>query len=389
MKTILSFALLFIASCLTANNLSVAGFYPLQNSGRDVYNFNNGWRFMKGDVKNAEKPGFDDTHFEIVAVPHTVQLMPAEASGNRNYQGIVWYRKKFALPENMAGRQAIIYFEAIMGKQQFYLNGKLIKENFNGYLPVNINLTDHGVAVGDTCLIAVKADNSDDKNYPPGKPQYSLDFAYHGGMYRDVWLIVKNQTSITDANEVNKIAGGGIFIHYDNISNQKADVLVDIDIDNKSGKKQLIVTEAIIKDKSGKVMGKMSQTVGISGGTTSVIKLKTSLKNPNLWSPENPYLYEMEFRLKNGKKTIDGGIKRFGIRKAEFRGKEGFFLNGQQYHQLIGGNRHQDFAYVGNAVPNSQQWRDAKRLRDAPSFVRRIIRWTHHLWMPAMNWGCL
>ena len=385
MKVKLSFALLFFASCLSANNLSVAGFHPLQNSGREVYNFNNGWRFIKGDIKDAEKINFDDKNAEVVAAPHTVQLMPVEASGNRNYQGIAWYRKKFVVPVNSTGKQAIIHFEAIMGKQQFYLNGKLIKENFNGYLPVNINLTDNGMHAGDTCLIAVKADNSDDKSYPPGKPQYSLDFAYHGGMYRDVWLILKNLTAVTDANEVNKIAGGGIFIHYDNISNQHADVLVDIDIENKSGKKQNIITEVIIKDKSGKVIGKMNQTTGISGGTSSVIKLKTNLKNPTLWSPENPYLYQMEFRLKDGKKNIDGGIKRFGIRKAEFRGKEGFFLNGQKYHQLIGGNRHQDFAYVGNAVPNSQQWRDAKRLRDAGC---TIIRSAHYPLDPSFMDAC-
>ena len=66
-----------------------------------------------------------------------------------------------------------------------------------------------------------------------------------------------------------------------------------------------------------------------------------------------------------------------GIRKAEFRGKDGFWLNGKPYHQLVGGNRHQDFAYVGNALPNSQQWRDA------------TIRRTRRSWMPAMSWDCL
>lgn len=64
-----------------------------------------------------------------------------------------------------------------------------------------------------------------------------------------------------------------------------------------------------------------------------------------------------------------------GIRKAEFRGKDGFWLNGKPYGQLIGGNRHQDFALVGNAMPNSQQWRDARRLKDAGM---NIIRAAHY-----------
>ena len=72
---------------------------------------------------------------------------------------------------------------------------------------------------------------------------------------------------------------------------------------------------------------------------------------------------------------MDGGITRAGIRKAEFKGKEGFWLNGKPFGQLIGANRHQDFAYVGNALPNSGQWRDAKKLRDAGC---RIIRVAHY-----------
>lgn len=87
----------------------------------------------------------------------------------------------------------------------------------------------------------------------------------------------------------------------------------------------------------------------------------------------------------NGGKTVDGGILHMGIRNAEFCGKDGFWLNGKPYHQLIGGNRHQDFAYVGNAVPNSQQWRDAKRLKDAGM---TIIRAAHYPQDPAFMDAC-
>ena len=63
---------------------SVAGFIPLSGSGRIVYNFNPGWRFHRGDIKGAEAVRFDDTSWQVVSVPHTVDLMPAEASGCRN-----------------------------------------------------------------------------------------------------------------------------------------------------------------------------------------------------------------------------------------------------------------------------------------------------------------
>ena len=65
-------------------------------------------------------------------------------------------------------------------------------------------------------------DNSDDKNFPPGKRQYTLDFAYHGGIYRDVWMIGKSSVAITDALEADKVAGGGVFVHFDNIRREKS-----------------------------------------------------------------------------------------------------------------------------------------------------------------------
>ena len=70
------------------------------------------------------------------------------------------------------------------------------------------------------------------------------------------------------------------------------------------------------------------------------------VKNPTLWSPDTPYLYRVQSRIKKGNKSIDGGITRVGIRLAEFRGKDGFWLNGKPFGQLVGANRHQDFAYV-------------------------------------------
>ena len=117
---------------------SVAGLFPLTNSGRLVWNFNAGWRFYLGDVAGAEAKDFNDKGWEIVSTPHSVQLMPAEASGCRNYQGIAWYRKHFVLPKECAGRDVTLYFEAIMGKQTIYVNGQKVKDHEGGYLHIRI-----------------------------------------------------------------------------------------------------------------------------------------------------------------------------------------------------------------------------------------------------------
>ena len=360
---------------------SVAGLFPLEGSGRVIYNFNQGWRFYRGDVPGAEALNFDDRQWEVVCAPHTAMLVPSEASGCRNYQGVVWYRKHFTVPADMKGKNVTVYFEAIMGKQNIYVNGKLVKENKGGYLPIIVNLSEADVKAGDDCLIAVMADNSDDKTYPPGKKQTALDFAYHGGMYRDVWLIGKSPIAITDPNEMNQVAGGGIFLHYDNISEKSAEVFINVNVKRDSPltlpvREGAITAEVVAKIKTaeGKLLKTLKQKISLKNGEDKTVLLSTTLKNPHLWSPEDPYLYPIEITVTSGGKS-DGGIIKSGIRKAEFRGKDGFWLNGKPYGQLIGGNRHQDFALVGNAMPNSQQWRDAKRLKDAGM---NIIRAAHY-----------
>lgn len=387
---LLSIFLLLIPSCFWGNTayrpqVSVAGFIPLSGSGRDIYNFNPGWRYYKGDMERAETVELDDSDWEVVATPHSVELMPAEASGCRNYQGLVWYRKWFVIPAATRGKQVFIHFEAVMGKQKVYLNGHLVKEHLGGYLPFNIDLTANGIQAGDSCLIAVMADNSDDKSYPPGKRQYTLDFSYHGGIYRDVWMIAKSDVSITDAVDAGKVAGGGVFIHYGRISEKKADILIDTEVRNNGKRQRKVEVESSLVDATGTLIKRVVAMVHLDAGQSKTVNQKIEVRQPHLWSPDSPYLYRVESRVKEGKNTLDGGITRAGIRKAEFKGKEGFWLNGKPFGQLIGANRHQDFAYVGNALPNSGQWRDAKKLRDAGC---RIIRVAHYPQDPSFMDAC-
>ncbi|NDV79706.1 glycoside hydrolase family 2 TIM barrel-domain containing protein [Dysgonomonas sp. 511] len=365
---------------------SVAGLYNLEKSGREVFDFNVGWRFSRGNIEGAEKTDFDDSNWDVVSTPHTVQLMPAEASGSRNYQGPAWYRKHFVIDKSLEGKLINIYFEAAMGKSVVYLNGQKVLEHLGGYLPFSIELTQLGAKPGEKCIIAVFTDNSDDKSFPPGKKQATLDFTYHGGIYRDVWLIATAKTHITDPNKVNKTAGGGIFIQYGEINDKKAEIIINTDIANRDKKNQSVIIENQLIDQSGNIIKTISSRLSLKADEEKQITQKITVTNPDLWYPDNPYLYKVATRiLSSDKKPLDGGITRIGIRKIEFKGKDGLWLNGKLADRLIGGNRHQDYAYVGNAVPNSQHWRDAKRLRDAGC---RIIRVAHYPQDPSFMDAC-
>lgn len=380
-KTFLLF-FVFCCSLLCARQeTSVAGFFPIENQGRKVWNFNSGWFFHLGDVENVGSNSVEDASWESVSLPHSVKLVPAEASGGRNYQGIAWYRKRFVVPEDYAE----IHFEGIMGKQEFYLNGQLVQKHYGGYLPITLRLDKFHK--GDTCVIDVKAENSDDKSFPPGKPQYALDFCYHGGIYRDAWIIAKGEAYITDAVQKEKTAGGGVFVHYSNISQKTADVYIDVDIERRNTKESPItyVLENTLLDADNVVVGKRRSRVTLSAGASNTVCQKIKVNSPHLWSPESPYLYKVVTRILKDGKTIDGGMTKVGIRSFAFRGKEGFWLNGSRYRQFVGANRHQDFAYVGNAVPNSQQWRDVLRLKQCGF---NIIRTAHYPQDPSFMDAC-
>ena len=169
---------------------STAGFYEPDSTVRKAINFNVGWRFIKNYVDGAEKIDFDDKDWEIVNLPHGLELLPLSASGGINYQGPAWYRKYFTPNSNFKGKKVMLHFEGIMGKSKIWINGILIKEHFGGYFPAHIDISKH-LNFGKRNIIAVFADNSNDDSYPPGKKQEKLDFTYFGGIYRDVWLVLQ------------------------------------------------------------------------------------------------------------------------------------------------------------------------------------------------------
>lgn len=379
--------LLSLLTSLPSMTQSVAGFFPVKGSGRQIWNFNSEWRFHLGDIEKAEQVNFNDSQWDVVSTPHTVKLMPAEASGCRNYQGIAWYRKHFIVPDYADGNLEL-HFEAIMGKQRIYVNGKLVKEHEGGYLPITIDLKKCGVKAGEECLVAVMTDNSDDKTFPPGKTQMTLDFTYHGGIYRDVWLIAKPAVAVTDAVERGQKAGGGVFVHYANISDRSAEVYVNTEVENSSSKPQTVKVENTLSDASGKTIKQWTSKVSIPANGIKTITQGSKILSPKLWSPESPYLYTVTTRIitsKNSAASNDAVATKVGIRSFEFKGKDGFWLNGKRYRQFVGGNRHQDFAYVGNALPNSQQRRDVQRLK---SLGFNLIRTAHYPQDPSFMDAC-
>ena len=387
----ITFSILFVWLSLSLwaarqPEFSTAGFFRLDNSGREVYSMNPAWRFHKGAVEGAETKEFNDKDWTVVSLPDGIEYLPTEASGCINYQGEVWYRKHFTPDAALKGKKLFLHFEAIMGKSKVFVNGKLLTEHFGGSLPVIADVTDVLDWNGDN-VIAVWADNSDDPSYPPGKAQDVLDYTYFGGIYRDCWLIAHNNVFITDPNYENEVAGGGLFVAFGKVSDALAEVQLKIHVRNATKNPFSGRVEYMLLQPDGTEVARLSDKIQVKVGRATTVSDRMPVKQPMLWTPSTPTLYNLLVRVldKEGN-VIDGYRRRIGIRSIEFKGKDGFYLNGRPYGKpLIGANRHQDFAVVGNAVANSIHWRDAKKLKDVGM---EIIRNAHCPQDPAFMDAC-
>jgi len=344
---------------------------------------NQGWRFYRVDQPTPQEDfgalTFADLRWERVNAPHTARLEPENASGMTNFQGICWYRRHFTAEESWRGKKTFVQFEGAMQVADVWFNGKHLLTHYGGYLPFTVDLTGlvrYGKADN---VIAVRLDNSDNPDVPPGKPQNQLDFTYMGGLYRNVWLYVTDKLHVTDAVYANKVAGGGIFVTYPRVTADSATVAIKTEVKNEY---DAAVDNCTVKyslvDSGGRQVAQSSVTSPLGPGAEGTFSGLLEVDKPQLWHPYHPTLYTLVTEVYAGSRLVDTRATRVGIRTIRFD-KDGFWINGQR---LIasGVNRHQDYVYVGNALPDSGQYRDLKLLREAGALSLRC----HYPFSPAL-----
>ncbi|MEK4350733.1 discoidin domain-containing protein [Paenibacillus sp. FSL R5-0475] len=334
-------------------------------TNREELNFNTGWLFKREDVSGAQVASFDDSTWEGVNLPHSVRLEPKISGGsNQSYQGFATYRRHFTLDNSYSGKKLFIEFEGAMINAEVWINGTYLGVHHGGYTPFTFDITKYVQLEGATNVITVKLDNRDDPQTPPGKPQSGLDFQYFGGLYRDVKLHVMDNLHVSDAIYANKVADGGIFVTYPEVSKEEATVQVKTNIINEYTSAKNTSVKTTIVDSNNQVVATMvSDPQKIGAGSDHTFVQSTTISKPQLWHPDHPNLYTVYTAVNDGAAYVDSYKTRIGIRHIQFTPDQGFLINGEKL-MLNGANRHQEYLYVGNAMPNSGQYRDAMQLRE-------------------------
>ncbi|MDD7013509.1 MAG: glycoside hydrolase family 2 TIM barrel-domain containing protein [Spirochaetales bacterium] len=301
---------------------------------------NNDWQFS---------PEFDEKmisrkfrgKMETVRIPHTVAELPYNNFDEKLYQKISVYRKTFKTENAWKDKTVLLTVDAAAHYAEVYLNEKLLATHSCGYTSFTVDLTSALVKTDSENLLVIKVDSRESLDVPPFGNV--IDYMTYGGIYRDVYLEIKNPVYIKDVFVKTKSN------HFETkITLNTQDIPENYSIFQK--------VESI-----SSLNGEPSAQ--IETGVNGIETLTAADAVPVVaWTLENPVLYNLVTELKNEKgKVVDFNVVRFGFRDIRFD-ESGFYLNNKKI-KLRGLNRHQSYPYVGYAMPKNMQIDDADILK--------------------------
>lgn len=331
---------------------------------------NEGWKFTLKDVENGQSPTLKDQRWQLINLPHdwTVkqQLSPTLASCTGYLPGgIGWYRKILSIPADQKGKKVYLYFEGVYNRSEVFINGESLGKRPNGYVSFMYDATPF-INYDQDNVIAVRVDHSEDAD----------SRWYTGsGIYRNVWAVYANPIHIDQ---------WGVFVYPEKVSKNKATVKVNVTVANDSKAKENLVVENKLYSPAGKVVASKKSTVSVNPNMKGSVDLSLNVSRPDLWSIDNPNLYQLETKVYKGKELVDETTTTTGIRSYTFDPNKGFALNGE-WMKVKGVCIHHDAGVLGSAVPR-EVWK--RRLLTLKEVGCNAIRTSHNPQAPDLYELC-
>ncbi len=314
--------------------------------------FNFDWKFT--EVKDSLVPAnvpLNDASWRDIRLPHDWSVehsFDKKWDGATGYLpgGVGIYQKHFTTENDASEKSTFILFDGVYNNATFWLNGKKLGENPYGYSPVYFDLTDVLKEKGQENILTVHVDRTRyvDGRWYPGS-----------GIYRNVKLVTLDKLHIPI---------WGTFIKTPEVSKEKATIDLDVSVVNQNKEATAFTLATKIIDANGTQVASQSKEVNLPAGEMQEIKQDFVVEQPKLWHYNYPNLYKAITTVTADGNKVDEYETPFGIRKLEFKAKEGFFLNGE--NTLIKGVcLHHDGGLVGAAVPKGVWRRRLQKLKDA------------------------
>ncbi|MCI9447562.1 MAG: leucine-rich repeat protein [Lachnospiraceae bacterium] len=327
-------------------------------SERETLDFNTDWLYSSMDYENGEAVRLDDSGFDKVSVPHANTVLETHKGNDfpneiASYRFVSWYRRHFTLPEHYAGKHISVDFEGVATIADVYLNGDLLANHKGAYTGFSVDITDKVYTDGRENVLAVRVNSERQPQLPPEGG--NVDYCLFGGIVRDVNMTITNPVHIER-----------VFVTTPGLTKDSGVVKNCVDILNSSDQGKTYTVETEVLDREGKSVVSVSKQTEIQAGLWGNVEMTTeAIDNPHLWDVDDPYLYTAVTKIIDGKTIIDTYQTRFGMRFLEFKkGPEdgSFYLNGKKT-EIIGINRHEQWPWIGRAVPDKLQVQDADLIK--------------------------
>ena len=298
----------------------------------------NGWEFRESWSEDFMR--FQGTA-RPVRLPHTVKECSLHYAGPRDYEMVSGYRRKLDIPADYRGKRLFLQFDGAAHIATVYLNGIPCAEHRCGYTAFRVEITDL-VRYGAENELSVRLDSTENPSVPPFG--FVIDYLTYGGLYREAWLDVREQSYIADLYTVTP--------SYDRL-----EAKLSIEGDYAWTRLSILDGDQVLASE----LGRDSFTVRVPRAES--------------WSPEQPKLYTCRAELLDGQgRLLDCVENRVGFRTIEFKA-DGFYLNGKKSF-LRGLNRHQCYPYIGYAAPAHLQFEDARILKE--ELACNAVRTSHY-----------
>ncbi len=340
--------------------------FLVQAQTRNWKNFNENWKFTKGNPENAQAANFDDSLWENITIPHDWAIKgpfnedEPGFTGKLPWKGEAWYRKKFNVEASEKGKIVYFLFDGIMAFPQIYINGKLAGKWDYGYNSFYIDVTDL-IDFGKENTMAVYVDtrNHGSRWYPGA------------GIYRKIRMLTVNPVH----TEI-----WGTYVSTPVVAPSYSDVKILTTVNNLNpGEKEITVESQILSPEGIKIVSAESKQK-INAKSSLEIDHRLTVTRPTLWDIKDPVLYSVKTIVKDGSKILDEKTTPFGFRTFEFTANDGFFLNGRHL-QIKGVNLHHDHGPLGAAFNTRAMERQLEIMKEMGC---NAIRTSHNVCAPEL-----